>query len=80
MADEQEQKQHETPIGYGFPAVYVNRFTLWATDPMMRFVMGDSVSGSEQDVKLAFVMSRDDAKNLAETIQTLLSDTKLPNG
>ena len=78
MADDQD-----TPIGYGFPAIYVNRYTLWATAPMIRFVMGDSVSGTEQDVKMAFIMSREDAKTLAETIQKLLSETtqpQLPNG
>lgn len=61
--------------GAGMDASYVNRYQLWANSEVVRFVIGDSVQGSDVQYKHAFVMTRADAETLAVTLLGLLSET-----
>lgn len=79
MADEkpdtlESSAQTLTP-GVGLTPVYSNRFHLWANEQIMRFVIGDSVTGQDVDFKFSFVMTRNDAAELAKVIVDLLAQT-----
>ena len=79
MAEEQSNKpqaEAEPPIGFGITAFYSNRYQLWADEQTMRFVIGDSITGQDFQAKFAFVMTREDAQELANAIDELLDRTK----
>jgi hypothetical protein len=73
MADEDTEKA----VGFGLNHYYGSRFHLWANDNVMRFIIGDSVSGLDKDVeyKLAFVLTRPDAEAFLKVAQELLDET-----
>ena len=50
-----------TTPGTGLTPFYSNRFYIRANDQIMRFVIGDSVSGQDLSYNLCFVMTRADA-------------------
>jgi hypothetical protein len=78
MAEEEsgERPPEQTFIpGQGLTPIFSNRYSLWANDHTVHFVMGDSITGPDTTYSQMFVMTRGDALDLVKTLSELLADT-----